>query len=90
MMIEQKRSRGEAFETAHKALDLVQDLSFHAILRDPKALKLRYRFLPWVWWKEMNESHEYFKLLHESAKDLYSELLVWAKEYPVDEGGNDD
>lgn len=87
-MIEQKRTRREAFDTASKALDLVQDLSFNAILRNPKTIKLRYRFLPWVWWKEMHESHEYFKLLHESARDLYAELLDWADEYPLIKGDN--
>jgi hypothetical protein len=85
-MSEQKRTREKAFGVAGSALNLAQDLLFHAKLRNPKKIRLKYRFLPWVWWKEMHESHEYFELLTGAAYELYNEVMDWADEYPLVEG----
>lgn len=86
-MSEQKRTRDEAYAVAMSALDLAQDLLFHAELRDCKKMRLRYRFLPWVWWRELKEDNEYFRALAGSAYKLLDEIGKWADEYPLD---NDD
>ena len=83
-MAEQKRTRDEAYAVAWEALNLAQDLLFHAELRDIRKMKLRYRFFPWIWWRELKEDNENFKLLAGSAYKLLDDIYKWADEYPVE------
>jgi len=85
---EQKRTREEAHAVAMDALNLAQDLLFHAELRNVNTMKWRYRWMPWIWLRELKEDNEYFKLLTKSAYELLDEIYKWADEYPLEE--NDD
>lgn len=74
-------NRHDAFGIAAECLDLAQNLSGHAMLRDPKNLKdnLSYEDLL----DELKISHQAFVKATEAAYALDKKITDWADEYPL-------
>lgn len=75
-------NRERAFGIAGNALDIAQDLSGHAMLRNPETLRpeiTREDLLD-----ELKISHAAFVKATGEAYGLYSKIIEWAQEYPLE------
>lgn len=74
-------NRTKAFAIVGESLDLAQDLSGHAMLRDPKTLKETLSREELI--EELNISHQAFVKATRAAYDLNNKLTEWASTYPL-------
>lgn len=76
-------NREQAFGIVMESLDLAQDLSGHAMLRNPDWLKPELTYEEVV--EELKTSQTAFVKATGQAYDLYIKINEWAKEYPLEE-----
>jgi hypothetical protein len=76
-------NREQAFGIGMEALDLAQDLSGHALLRDPQYINPKLTNEELV--DELKTSHKAFVKATKQAYDLCNKISDWANEYPLEE-----